>query len=339
MPATTYEWYVQVMDNSEPSACSATSLFVTQSLSPIPQLTRVVVGPVDQTPSATEKAKLTAYTNVDDMLSTGATMTYKWEKRDLGSNPDDPNAWTTLEGKTARVIELGEGAVGYVRCTVTYAPPTSVFAQPLSNTSVISTNEARVRVMPAAPSGLTVSNMNQTTAAISWTQGASGVAFDLTYRAVGSSEWISARIDSGNALQLTDLKPGTVYEWAMRSVAYGDSAEQLCSDWVTGPPFTTLPEEIVFSRVEVTPSAKSVMVDTNRTIELTAKTDADSDHEQLTYQWQRLDGSDWVPVDGATDDALQVSAKGLSVARIPIAARSRPRAASRRRRSTATSPS
>ncbi len=286
---------------------------MTQSLSPLPQLTRVVVGPVDQTPSATEKAKLTAYTNVDDMLSTGATMTYKWEKRDLGSNPDDPNAWTTLEGKTARVIELGEGAVGYVRCTVTYAPPTSVFAQPLSNTSVISTNEARVRVMPAAPSGLTVSNMNQTTAAISWTQGASGVAFDLTYRAVGSSEWISARIDSGNALQLTDLKPGTVYEWAMRSVAYGDSAEQLCSDWVTGPPFTTLPEEIVFSRVEVTPSAKSVMVDTNRTIELTAKTDADSDHEQLTYQWQRLDGSDWVPVDGATDDALQVSAKGLSV--------------------------
>ena len=82
---------------------------------------------------------------------------------------------------------------------------------------------------------------------------------------------------------------------------------------MTGPPFTTLPEEIVFSRVEVTPSAKSVMVDTNRTIELTAKTDADSDHEQLTYQWQRLDGSDWVPVDGATDDALQVSAKGLSV--------------------------
>ena len=113
------------------------------------------------------------------------------------------------------IRDSGEGAVGYVRCTVTYAPPTSVFAQPLSNTSVISTNEARVRVMPAAPSGLTVSNMNQTTAAISWTQGASGVAFDLTYRAVGSSEWISARIDSGNALQLTDLKPGTVYELSL----------------------------------------------------------------------------------------------------------------------------
>ena len=32
-----------------------------------------------------------------------------------------------------------------------------------------------------------------------------------------------------------------------------------------------------------------------------------------SYQWQRRDGSDWVPVDGATDDALQVSAKGLSV--------------------------
>ena len=167
--------------------------------------------------------------------------------------------------------------------------------------------------MPAAPSGLTVSNVDRTTAAIGWAQGASGVAFDLTYRAVGSSEWTSARIDSGNTLQLTDLKPDTVYEWAMRSVAYGDSGDSLCSDWVAGPLFTTLPEEIVFSRVGVTPSAKSVMVGTERTIKLTAKTDADSDHEQLTYQWQRLDGSDWVPVDGATDDALQVSAKGLSV--------------------------
>ena len=125
--------------------------------------------------------------------------------------------------------------------------------------------------------------MNQTTAAISWTQGASGVAFDLTYRAVGSSEWISARIDSGNALQLTDLKPGTVYEWAMRSVAYGDSAEQLCSDWVTGPPFTTLPEEIVFSRVEVTPSAKSVMVDTR------------SEERRVGKECLRLCRSRWSP--------------------------------------------
>lgn len=314
MPATTYEWYVQVMNDGEQSVRSATSLFVTQSLSPIPQLTRVVVGPVDQTPSATEKAKFTAYTNVDDMLSAGATMTYKWEKRDLGSNPDDPNTWTTLEGKTARVIELGEGAAGYVRCTVAYAPPTSVFTQPLANASVTSINEARVRVMPAAPSGLTVSNVDRTTAAIGWAQGASGVAFDLTYRAVGSSEWTSARIDSGNTLQLTDLKPDTVYEWAMRSVAYGDSGDSLCSDWVAGPLFTTLPEEIVFSRVGVTPSAKSVMVGTERTIKLTAKTDSnDPDNEQLTYQWQRLDGSDWMPVGGATDAELQVSTKGLSV--------------------------
>ena len=62
MPATTYEWYVKVMDHGEPSVRSATSLFVTQSLSPIPQLTRVVVGPADQTSSATGQARFTAYT-------------------------------------------------------------------------------------------------------------------------------------------------------------------------------------------------------------------------------------------------------------------------------------
>lgn len=311
MPATTYEWYVQVMDNGVESVRSATALFVTQSLSPIPQLTRVVVGPVDQTPSATEQARFTAYTNVDDM--TGATMDYKWEMRNLDSNPDNPTAWTTLAGKTTREIVLDKGAAGYVRCTVTYTPPTSVFTQPLANTSVTSTNEARVRVMPAAPSGLTVADISQTTAAIGCTQGASDVAFDFTYRAVGSSEWTIVQGSNSASTILDNLTPGTTYEWNVRSVAYGTSSDPLCSDWVAGPLFTTNSEDIVFSQVGVTPSATSVMAGADRTVTLTAETNADADHEQLTYQWQRYEGSDWVPVDGAQAATLQVSAKYLAV--------------------------
>lgn len=311
MPATTYEWYVQVMDNGEPSARSVTSLFVTQSLSPIPQLTRVVVGPVDQTPSAIEQATFTAYTNVDDM--TDATMTYKWEMRDLDSDSSNPSAWTTLRDKTTREIELDPGMDGYVRCTVTYTPPTSAFVQPLDNTPVPSTNEARVRVMPAAPSNLTVNAVGKTIADISWTGGAGGPAFDLVYRVVGSSEWTSVPGLDSASTNLVDLKPGAVYEWNVRSVAYGASGDPLRSDWVAGPLFTTKPEDIVFSRAEVTPSATSIMAGADSTVTLTANTDADAGNESLTYQWQRLVGDTWQKMDGKTSNTLQVSAKGLSV--------------------------
>ena len=313
MPATTYEWYVQVMNNGEPSVRSATSLFVTQSLSPIPQLTRVVVGPLDQTPTAGEQAKFTAYTNVDDMAD--ATMAYKWEMRDLDSDPSNPSAWITLGDKTTREIKLDPGMDGYVRCTVTYTPPTSAFAQPLDNTPMTSTNKARVRVMPAAPSGLAVSNVDKTTAKVGWTGNASASAFDLTYRAVGSSEWkyVSSSVIAGSTSHsLSDLKPGTMYEWNVRSVAYGASDDPLCSDWVAGPLFTTKPEEIVFSRVEVTPSAMSIMAGVERDITLTAKTDADVG-ETLTYQWQHLVGDAWQDVGGKTSSTLKVPTKDLSV--------------------------
>ncbi|MCB6561643.1 fibronectin type III domain-containing protein [Gordonibacter urolithinfaciens] len=311
MPATTYEWYVKVMDHGEPSVRSATSLFVTQSLSPIPQLTRVVVGPADQTSSATGQARFTAYTNVDDMPD--ATRAYTWEKRDLGSDPANPGAWTTLAGKTTREIELDPGAAGYVRCTVTYTPPAGGLVPPLANATVTSTNEGRVRVMPAAPADLKAADFGQTTAKVSWTGDANGAASDLVYRVVGSSEWIvQSGLNSASA-NLNDLKPGATYEWNVRSVAYGTSSDPLCSDWVAGPLFTTDPEEIVFSRAWVTPSATSVLAGADRAVTLTANTDADADHEQLTYQWQRSDGSEWKSVEGAKAATLQVSAKDLSV--------------------------
>lgn len=310
MPATTYEWYVQVMNNGEPSARSVTSLFVTQSLSPIPQLTRVVVGPLDQTPAAAEQAKFTAYTNVDDMAD--ATMAYKWEMRDLDSDPSNPSAWTTLADKTTREIKLDPGMDGYVRCTVTYTPPTSAFVQPLANTPVTSTNEARVRVMPAAPSNLTVNAVGKTIADISWTGGAGGPAFDLVYRVVGSSEWTSVPGLDSASTNLVDLKPGTMYEWNVRSVAYGASGDPLRSDWIAGPLFKTNPEDIVFSRAWVTPSATSVMAGADSTVTLTANTDADTG-ETLTYQWQHLAGDTWQDVGGKTSSTLEVSTKDLSV--------------------------
>lgn len=283
-----------------------------QSLSLAPQLAHVVVSPADQAPSAAEQAKFTAYTNVDGM--SGATMAYTWEMRDLDSTPDDSNAWTTLAGKTTREIKLDPGATGYVRCTVTYTPPADVLELPL-NAPVTSTNEARVRIMPAAPANLTTADMGQTTAKVSWAGDANGAASDLRYRVVGSGEWTSKSGLSSASADLIGLKPGTTYEWNVRSAAYGASSDPLCSDWVAGPLFTTERAEIVFSRAWVTPSATSVMAGAEDTVTLTANTDADTGtgSERLAYQWQRSDGSAWSPVDGATAATLQVSARDLPV--------------------------
>lgn len=317
MPATTYEWYVQVMNDGKPSVRSATSLFVTQSLSPVPTLTRVVVGPVDQTPSATEQAKLTAYTNVDDMLGAGATLTYKWEKCDLGADPDDPaTTWTEIAGGTTtrNAITLPANTVGYVRCTVTYAPPTNAFA-PLSNTTVTSTNKARVRVMPALPTGLAASDATQTSAKLTWTgdAAASGIAYDAVYSVVGSGEWQEKTGLTDANVTLDGLTPNTAYEWRVRAVAYGASGDPLASDWVIGSPFATAPEEVKLSRVEVKPSETSVMAGAESTVTLTATPDVTDNDETLAYQWQQKIGSDWQNVTGATNATLDVSVKTLSV--------------------------
>lgn len=307
MPATTYEWYVQVMNDGNPSVRSATSLFVTQSLSPVPALTRVVVGPADQTPGAAEKAKLAAYTNVDDMASAGATLAYKWEKRD-----PDSESWTELAGKTTREIELDANTAGYVRCTVTYTRPVGTFA-PLNNTAVTS-NEARVRVMPAAPANLGSSDVGQTSAKLAWTGDAtaSGIAYDVTYSVVGSGEWQHVRT-AGVEVTLDDLTPNTAYEWRVRAVAYGASGDPLASDWVIGSPFATSPEEVKLSRVEVKPSATSVMAGAEGTVTLTATPDVTDNDETLAYQWQRFTGDQWQKMDGETKNTLEVSVKTLSV--------------------------
>ena len=183
MPATTYEWYVQVMNDGAPSVRSAASMFVTQSLSPDTVLTRVVVSPVDQAVEAGEQATFAAYTNVDDMAS--ATRTYKWETCDLGKDPDDPTtSWTEVAGGTAtgNAITLPENTDGYVRCTVTYAPPVNAFA-PLSSNPVTSENKPRVRIAPTLPSNLEVDAdaLGQTSARLSWNGDESRTVFDVVY--------------------------------------------------------------------------------------------------------------------------------------------------------------
>ena len=309
MPATTYEWYVQVMNDGKPSVRSATSLFVTQSLSPVPELSLVVVSPLDQTPEASEQATFAAYTNVDDMLDAGATLTYKWEKRDLGSA-----TWTELVGKATREITLDPNTVGYVRCTVTYTPPAGTLAPPFSNVPVTSKNEARVRVMPALPSNLKVTDnsLTKNSVDLEWTAATSATTYDVMYSVAGAGVWQSKTDLTEAKVALDNLAPNTIYEWYVRAVtAYGDG-DPLSSGWVGGSLFTTASDEVKLSHVEVTPSAPSIMADTESTVTLTATPDVTDSDETLAYQWQQKIGSDWQDVTGAQDKTLEVSAKTLS---------------------------
>lgn len=315
MPATTYEWYVQVMNGGAPSVRSAASMFVTQSLSPDTVLTRVVVSPVDQAVEAGEQATFAAYTNVDDMAS--ATRTYKWETCDLGKDPDDPaTTWTEVTAGTAtgNAITLPENTDGYVRCTVTYAPPVNAFA-PLSSNPVTSENKPRVRIAPTLPSNLEVdaNALGQTSAKLSWNGDESRTVFDVVYRPIGETAWSREFVGDGKSITLDNLAPGTMYEWGVRSVAYADSDDPLPSGWVAGSPFAT-ERDFAFSKVEVAPSTPSVMAGTEDKVTLTATTDADTAKETLTYQWQSKTGSsDWADVAGAKEAELEVSAQDMSV--------------------------
>lgn len=65
------------------------------------------------------------------------------------------------------------------------------------------------------PSGLLVSNVNSTTATLSW-NAINGANYDYRYRAIGSATWITINT-SNNSVNLTGLMPSTDYEAQIRS--------------------------------------------------------------------------------------------------------------------------
>ncbi|MFR4804476.1 MAG: hypothetical protein ACLT98_14865, partial [Eggerthellaceae bacterium] len=85
-----------------------------------------------------------------------------------------------------------------------------------------------------------------------------GDSFALSYRAVGTDEWMTATGLKASPYEATGLAPGTKYEWRMCSV----SADGLTSAWVPGPAFaTTSPDGELGSVVVTPPSATAVAGD------------------------------------------------------------------------------
>lgn len=70
-----------------------------------------------------------------------------------------------------------------------------------------------VTATPAAPTGLTVTNISINSAVLNWTA-ATGVFYSVDYKTSSSSTWINAAtgINSGS-IPLTNLGPATVYDW------------------------------------------------------------------------------------------------------------------------------
>lgn len=289
---TAYEWRVQAVQNRAKSAWSPTGAFITMSPQPTPVLTRVVVGPLDQTPMAGQQAKLTAYTNLPN--DAPGSLTYTWETRGL-----DSAEWTPVSGATGREVVLSADTSGYVRCTVSYAPAEG--SQPTERTS----NEARVLVKPSEPYGLTANVRREAGAVLSWSDDTSNSAgYEAAYREIGTDTW-NVNVVAGKQWTVSDLKQGTSFEWRVRALS---AADDVASEWVDGPVFTTEMQPASLTRVDASPRQTAALAGAQRTVTFTAVTDADgATASTLSYQWQSYGSGRWNDVADATGKTYEVA--------------------------------
>ena len=99
---------------------------------------------------------------------------------------------------------------------LTVTAGTSTYYVSQSNTCGASTRAAInvvVNPVPAAPAGLTATNITTTTAVLNWTA-ASGVFYSADYKAANSSTWINAASNiTVNTVTINNLIASTTYDW------------------------------------------------------------------------------------------------------------------------------
>lgn len=97
--------------------------------------------------------------------------------------------------------------------------------------------------VPMVPTNISVSNVTQTTALLSWDDVPFFDHYNVRYRIVGTSTWIFQTSLQTNSTTISGLTDSQTYEWEMRAkcadgsaLPYGDSP---------GPNFTTLPPAVL----------------------------------------------------------------------------------------------
>ena len=250
-----------------------------------------------------DKVTLTATTDADTAKE---TLTYQWQSKTGSSD------WADVAGAKEAELEVSaqDMSVGLraYRCEVTAARD--------SKEKTLESNESIVTAMPAAPTGLTVSDIHRlfpddpnhtnVAATFCWTWGKDpvpeGVAFEVGYRqiagqGVADPEWKSETFEYDGSMEHTTKSlddEGLTYQWRVRVVQNG-----VASPWSEVDTFnTTLKEPEELNWVEVTPSDKLVGATDSVTLKATTNVDgkenkgdrfghAEGDHERGRQGEQR----------------------------------------------------
>ncbi|MBE0661542.1 MAG: fibronectin type III domain-containing protein [Bacteroidales bacterium] len=164
--------------------------------------------PAGTATTATNSTIARLVNDLDLRITQGATTHLPWRLTGVNTNDRGDNVKDPYE----RVDVTG--AAGTYTVTVTHKGTLSGGSQ---NYSLIITGVSATPIVCNAtvPTGLTVVGVGSSTASISW-NAVPGSTYDLIYRQVGATTWITQSV-SGTTANLTGLTPQTQYEVQVRS--------------------------------------------------------------------------------------------------------------------------
>jgi hypothetical protein len=144
-------------------------------------------------------------------------------------------SWDTVNGATSYIIRYREsGTVSWIIDTITNAsypltgliPGTyyewqiqTICSGGTSQFSGVSTF-ITVPLICNVPSGLNTSNISSVLALFTWSPVQAAIGYNIQYRIVGSSTWLSANTIS-SSYQATGLLPNSNYEWQVQTICAG----------------------------------------------------------------------------------------------------------------------
>ena len=166
-----------------------------------------------------------------------------------------------------------------------------------------------VEIAPAncnMPTGLTVTNITQSTATATWTAGGNETAWKLQYKYATSSDWGSEISVTTTSYDFTNLVPGTVYQVRVKADC-DDGAE---SAWTTPYDFFTTPLPVV--QPTVVTYAASNITETAGTMNGAITDEGNQTIILKGFEWKLASDNDYTPVVTMTGNTLTYSLTGLT---------------------------
>jgi len=166
-----------------------------------------------------------------------------------------------------------------------------------------------VEIIPAncpMPTGLTVTNITQTSATATWTAGGDETAWKLQYKQAGTSDWGSEISVTTNSYDITGLTAETVYQVRVKA----DCGDGAMSGWTTPYDFFTTPLPVIQPTV-VTYAATDI-TETAGTMNGAITDEGNQTIILKGFEWKLASDNDFTPVVTLTGNTLTYTLTGLT---------------------------